>query len=255
MSAENTYKRDKAVIKALMSAPGNKIGIWYAVIGSAMSLVLVISELANGKDNLTPMSFMLLGFLNMLGIILALNGSTVFTGEKNSAQAREMTKGAYNQLPTFLCMPIKKESLYRWQFERIMIFVIIPSIYAMAIAIYSIVSGRGISVDIMGSFITVFAVTLSCFLITYGTAFRSKKTKMFLNVFYIASIVIMSIGNIIFVFAGIFIEELGYTDTFITANVEGGEIIMIASGLLFPMIVYLMYKNIVLKRIGGSWYE
>lgn len=255
MKGTDDYKKDKAVIKELMSAWGNKIGIWYTLIGSVMALVLTVSEIHSGKNTLTPMTLMLVGFMNMLGIILSLNGSTVFTGEKNSAQAREMTKGAYNQLPTLLCMPIRRESLYRWQFERIMLFVMVPCIYAFAVSIYSLVSGMGISFDVFFCMFTVYAVTMSCFLITYGVVFRSDAVKKFLNVFYIVSIVLMSTVNVIFVFVKIFAEEFGSTDNFLSVRINNGEIIMIASGILFPVIIYLMYKNIILKRMGGGWYE
>lgn len=255
MSVNDTYKRDKAVIKLLMSAPANKIGIWYVLIGSVFSLVLIIAELADGKDNLTPMSLMLLGFMNMLGIILSLSGSTVYTGEKNSAQAREMSKGAYNQLPTFLCMPVRRESLYRWQFECIMLFVVISSVNALVIAIYCLMSGTGIDLDVIMTLLNMFSVTLSCFLLTYGVVFNSKKFKLFLNVFYIASLIMMCVGDIAFVLIRLFAGEFGETDLFWFAPVHGGEIIIIAVSLLFPVIVCLMYKNIILKRMGGGWYE
>ena len=256
MSAHNTYKKDKAIIKALMSAPANKFGTWYGIIGSLMALGLfIIAEVDPDNYDMTIMSFMLMGFMNMLGIILALNGSTVFTGEKNSAQAREMTKGAYNQLPTFLCMPVKRESLYRWQFERIMFFVFIPCIYALVISIYSMVKEIGISLDVFISIGTVLSVTLSCFLISYGIVFSSSKVKKLLNVFYIASIMIMTFANTIFVFNEIIFEEFGEPVFRVDVNVPNGGIILIVTAAAFPAVIYLLYKNIILKRMGGGWYE
>ena len=258
MSANDIYKKDKAVIKELMKTPTYKFGIGYSVFSLVMALVLLIIDMTDNIEfETTSMAMMMMGYIIMIGMILVLNGTTVFAGEKAAAQsqARATVKGAYNQMPTFMCIPIRHESIFRYQFERLMIFMLAPSVYSVIVSVCSFVSGRIITVDIFLSVFTVFLLSFSVFLINYGIVFKSKKAKKALVVFYGAAVILMSLMVLITTFGRLFMEELGDRVLFIGVPFQGGNVAMLVMAAAFPLAAYVIFKTVILKKTGGGWYE
>ncbi|MBQ8781600.1 MAG: hypothetical protein IJZ72_08015 [Oscillospiraceae bacterium] len=258
MSANDIYKKDKAIIKELLKTPGYKFGMGYSIAALVMTLIMLIIDMTDNIEfEMTSMAMTLMGYMIMIGMIMVLNGTTVFAGEKAAAQsqARATVKGAYNQMPTFMCIPIRHESLFRFQFERLILFMLVPSVYSVIVSVCSFVSEKVITVDIFLSVLTVFLVSFSVFIINYGIVFKSKKVKKALVVFYGAAVILMSVIMLITTFGRLFMEELGGSVLFIGVPFQGGNIAMLVMAAAFPLAAYIIYKNVILKKTGGGWYE
>ena len=250
------YLEERRIIFQVLNLLGNKIGIVYIIIAFALSVIhLLVAVLPspNGGEGVFYSPAVTLFFM-MTGIPLALAGTTTFGGKPVPAENLGI-KGAQNQLGAFLCMPIKKESVYRLQFEAMIVCVLSISISFIGSSVNNIKAGLGFFLPNVITVVLAYCCFTVLFMLVYTPVFVTYKKRKLINVVYVVSVLLYTIYFVCLIFYNVFLStDNNYPELF-EAGGTAGNCFIIAFAVLYPLGLYAVYKNIILKKKGAGWYE
>lgn len=257
MNANEIYKKDKAIIIKMLNKPGVIIGNIYMFLGIAVNVVLEILGGIwgwNTDSTFVDGSVIFCFWAAMCGMILSVNGLII---EKSVEGSRTSVKGAPSLMPTLLCIPVRKESVYRYLFGKIMIVVVGLLAVLICGAVVCLIKNFSVNlltfIVVLFLFFTLTMMMFSCYKPAFKTA-RTKKTINVLNIVSIIAMVAVMVGRSFYAvfFGG---EYPLYTPVKAFELGAGGAVILIVLAIVYPAAMIIVYKKIMTHSKGGSWYE
>ncbi|MCI5904148.1 MAG: hypothetical protein MRZ61_03290 [Oscillospiraceae bacterium] len=263
MSAKELYKKDKAVIIETIGRKMIILGAVYIIIGIILCIAFFFALFASeneGTENIVGIGVnsQVLVFMEYMGSVFVLSGTTPYGGMKNVGASREQFKGCPTNLDTFMTVPIRRSSILRYQLEVLMGIQLVISAIVIAMAVYVVYSGGLFSTVMTMSIIELMLISASLFLSVYAVLFRSERFNNAINVFICTIIIIISITMISMFLAAIVLENNRSFEAFISAVPFGitGMVITSAIATAVPVAMYVFYKKYALKRASEvGWYE
>lgn len=251
------YKKDLALIKELQVRFSRVYGYILLVISVIFTSFYVATSFFVDDFQIGIVALVSC-YMPMLVDILILNGTTPLTGinKKNAAASREMVKGSGNQLDTLYCIPVRKESVFRFQFSNWLLTTAVTLYPALFAAVCGIM-GHPISVISYIMFFASILYRIIMFFTIYAVAFHSKTASKIITVLYMAGSIscplIITVGSICTLAEKCAkIIELALNAP---KNYYAPSVILLVLCIVIVPAMYAVYKKVILKRTGGGWYE
>ena len=249
------YLKERRLIMQTINLLINKIGAVYLIVVLAVSVIHFVISCIPSENSGEGVLYvpMFVVFAAVTAVPFVLSGTSTFGGKPVSAETLGI-KGAQTQLGAFLCMPVRKESVYRFQFEAVILSIISVSLMFAGGAIQNIYGGKGYFIPNIVSVIAAYICVTLLFILVYAPVFITVKNSKFMNAVYVVSVVLMAVY---FVVQTVFSTIITFKDfpAFFASGGVAGNVVIIAIAVFYPIAIFAVYKNIILKKKGAGWYE
>lgn len=251
----NEYLEERRLIFKVLDLFANKVGLGFVIFALAIAAIHLFFSIVSSEDSVEGVfcTAAVVMLIISVGLPLALAGTSSFAGKPVSYDTLGI-KGAQNQLGAFLCMPIKRESVFRLQFEIFMMCMISISMVFAGSALQNAKAGEGFFIPNLVLMIIIYGNLTILFMLVYSSIFVSYRKRRLINGMYLASMILLMVRFYIMMMYEAFSDVANFPD-FWSAGGTAGNVVIIVLSVLYPIVMYNVYKNIVLRKKGAAWYE